>query len=216
MNQQTRKTRYLFIGIFSILCVILIGVMIHKYRVAHSDIRLHSTKTNTAKTFRYSVQKEMTADQAGQDFQPGYYDVHVTNGKVYVSGFLGSGQTIQNMLYVSGNHLNFTGHGETKLTPSHFKPLQFKSRRAVLENTFGNYTAGREIPAGKYQISWSTPTKRQANLVISIQKGTKVQRSIDLRADKMVTFKLAKAEVLAINPPVTTKVVPLRITITKK
>ncbi|MBO9164094.1 hypothetical protein ACA593_05220 [Lactiplantibacillus pentosus] len=216
MSQQTRKTRYLFIGIFSILCVILIGVLIHKYRVAHSDIRLRSTRTNTAKTFRYSVQKNVSADQAGKDFQPGYYDVAVKSGRVYVNGFLGSGQTFQNVLYASGNHLNFTGHGETKLTPARFKAIQFNSGRAILTNTFGNYMAGREMPVGSYQITWSSQRQSQGSLVISIQSGAKVRRSIDLSANKSITFKLNETEILSINPPVTSVVAPLQIVMTKK
>jgi len=215
MNKRTQRSKYLFIGVFSLLCGILIAVFVYRYRVDHSDTLLRATSTNTAQSFQYHAQKVMPLDEAGKSFHPGYYDIEVTSGTVYVSGFMGAGQKFQNMLYARGNHLNFTGAGMIQLTPAKFKALQFHSGRAVLINTFGNYRVGQDIPAGKYRITWSTQAKSKANLLVSVLRDDQVKRSINLKERATGECQLTKGESLIIDPPVTMAVGPLRLIITK-
>lgn len=105
---------------------------------------------NTAKSVKLSS-GEYTV---GKDIKVGVYDMQVTKGSLSYDGTtLSKDDKLIGMNLLDDNKLYLEGSGEVKLTPAEFTPIKSSDNIFTIEHS-GSYEVGKQIPAGKYLLTY--------------------------------------------------------------
>lgn len=91
----------------------------------------------------------------GKDIKVGIYDMQVTKGSLsYYSTRLSKGDEIIGINLLDANKLYFEGSGEVELTPAEFNPIKPSANIFTIQHS-GSYEVGKQIPAGKYSLTYT-------------------------------------------------------------
>lgn len=118
---------------------------------------------NDNPTFMNSAE-EITLKQGeyiiGQDLKPGFYDIDSLSDNVsFMPVKLSKGDKIVGQKCEKGTHVYIKGKGTVKLSPAKYKSLAVDNRNEYTILHSGNYIIGKQIPAGKYKITYSNKNK---------------------------------------------------------
>lgn len=138
--------------VFTVLFIGLILIVGFRYFKTTGDIYVkRNARDNPAVKIIMTGGNDYIAGQG--EFHTGFFDIEAVK-PVHTNSFkLGANQKILNKAYRNGNEIHVEEGDTIMLTPSQFKPLQFRNKIAVLENTIGQFHCGTEIEAGTYEFT---------------------------------------------------------------
>ncbi|MFL6978321.1 hypothetical protein R7M47_11860 [Bacillus inaquosorum] len=141
--------------------------------------------------------------KAGDDIKPGFYDIEaLDDNMVYKSIKLTKNDKLVNQDIPDQSILIIEGKGNIKLSPA-------KSEKVAKQNDTYNivhsgfYVVGKQIPAGKYEVSYITENNKKTTTKPFVQvlpefRGTP-KKSINLENDKSYSITLDKGNILEIK-----------------
>lgn len=144
----------------------------------------------------------------GKDIKVGIYDMQVTKGSLsYYSTRLSKGDEIIGINLLDANKLYFEGSGEVELTPAEFNPIKPSANIFTIQHS-GSYEVGKQIPAGKYSLTYTIDksSKKKPSIQIlpsytddariEIQFETKPAYNINLKTGEILTVSKTISEEL--------------------
>ncbi|EAD5841563.1 TPA_asm: hypothetical protein GZK45_07530 [Listeria innocua] len=159
---------------------------------------------NTAENVKFQA-GEYTV---GKDIKVGIYDMQVTKGSLsYYGTKLSKGDEIIGINLLDANKLYFEGNGEVELTPTEFNPIKPSANIFTIEHS-GSYEVGKQIPAGKYSLTFTIDKSSKKKPFIQIlpsyaddarteiQFETKQEYDINLKTGEILTVSKTKSEEL--------------------
>ncbi|MBC1998432.1 hypothetical protein IA759_06220 [Listeria marthii] len=144
----------------------------------------------------------------GKDIKVGIYDMQVTKGSLsYYGTKLSKGDQIIGINLLDANKLYFEGSGEVELTPAEFLPIKSSANIFTIEHS-GSYEVGKQIPVGKYSLTYIADKNSIEKPFIQIlpsyaddaraeiQFENKQAYTINLKAGEILTVRKTKSEEL--------------------
>ncbi|EAF8893303.1 hypothetical protein A2G21_06875, partial [Listeria monocytogenes] len=125
----------------------------------------------------------------------------------YYSTRLSKGDEIIGINLLDANKLYFEGSGEVELTPAEFNPIKPSANIFTIQHS-GSYEVGKQIPAGKYSLTYtidkSSKKKPFIQILpsytddarIEIQFETKPAYNINLKTGEILTVSKTISEEL--------------------
>ncbi|WP_047980207.1 hypothetical protein [Ornithinibacillus contaminans] len=93
---------------------------------------------------------------AGEDIEPGYYDVVVMEGEVIFNGIqLSNKDKLLGQVIYDNSHTIVDGKGTIKMTPAGFESLSLNNQNEIVIEHSGNYIVGEQIPEGNYLLKYT-------------------------------------------------------------
>ncbi|ARM71669.1 TPA_asm: hypothetical protein GIN74_12430 [Listeria monocytogenes] len=155
-----------------------------------------------------SVKLQSGEYTVGKDIKVGIYDMRVTKGSLsYYGTKLSQGAEIIGMNLLDDNKLYFEGSGEVELKPAEFTPIKASANIFTIEHS-GSYEAGKQIPAGKYSLTYIADKSSNEKPFIQIlpsyaddartemQFENKQAYDINLKTGEILTVRKTKSEEL--------------------
>ncbi|MCI1881612.1 MAG: hypothetical protein LKI94_05425 [Sporolactobacillus sp.] len=161
----------------------------------------HARDRNPAKALTIETPADLTV--GSKRFPEGFYDLTIERGTVDTDvGTLKQGQMLRNYFFHEQTTVNFGGKGRIKLTPARFTQLTFKNNRYPLKNQYGNFTAGKELPAGNYNVAFICRSPQAELMVQTFVSDNEINETHYLKSGKSIAVSLKRSATLQLIPNV--------------
>ncbi|MBC1289217.1 hypothetical protein HB782_09000 [Listeria welshimeri] len=196
---MTKTKVVIFIGLTFLTLLVFFVPKGIKYLKNQNPELLNSAETVKLQSGEYTV---------GKEIKVGIYDMQVTKGSLsYYGTKLSTGDEILGVNLLDANKLYFEGSGEVVLTPAEFNPIKHSANILTIEHS-GSYEAGKQIPAGRYNLTYTTNKSNEEKPFIQIlpsyaddarteiQFEKKQAYDINLKTGEILTVSKTKSEEL--------------------
>ncbi|MEW5552123.1 hypothetical protein ABGT22_19660 [Peribacillus frigoritolerans] len=126
----------------------------------------------------------------GKDIETGLYDVESLSDNIHFNSFaISKGQKLINQDLTNNSHVSIKskGKGRIKLSPAKYEKLPKVGNNYQIEHS-GYYIIGKQIPSGKYIISYTIKNSSLKNKKPFIQVFT------EFRGNPLKTYQFSKKE----------------------
>ncbi|MFG6497021.1 hypothetical protein P8610_16795 [Fictibacillus sp. UD] len=147
--------KFVFIG----LIILFVGFLGSKYLIKiiknNNPTFLNSAKEVTLTNGDYMV---------GKDLNAGFYDVISLSDEVsFMPLKLSKGDKIVGQRLEKNEHALIEGSGKVRLLPAKYEPLTLNKNKEYRINHSGKYIVGKQIPVGRYNISYQIKGNEKIN-----------------------------------------------------
>lgn len=100
----------------------------------------------------------------GHDLEPGFYDVEALSDNVFFMPVkFSKGDQILGQRLEKNSHTFIEGKGKVRLSPAKYEVLTINENNEYVIKNSGNYMVGKQIPEGKYKISYYVKDGKKVN-----------------------------------------------------